>query len=237
MTVSVSVSAIVELGQRLDLLFTDVLHSDVQVEQLAQLQQVHRGHFPDHLHVAEEMALAWEHGSHDPEVVVHAWLITRSGQPVGEYIFHTNLRRGIVLRHFLAIDAAVRADFPRGWLSDLVAWVEAVGAADCAAHGRPFLGMTGEISAQYLPGWFRMGHRTMDVGYLEPYHGKHWAEYGEPVFFEMTPTLKVSDYGLTVPLSCVATAAVSAFLLDHYRLPPEHPVVAGILARAAALTD
>ena len=48
----------------------DVLGPDVDDIRLAQLQDAHLRHFPEHAHVADEMAAAFAGGSFDPEVVV-----------------------------------------------------------------------------------------------------------------------------------------------------------------------
>ena len=53
----------------------DVLGPDVDEIRLAQLQEAHLRHFPEHAHVADEMAAAFAGGSFDPEVVVHQWLL------------------------------------------------------------------------------------------------------------------------------------------------------------------
>lgn len=215
----------------------DVMGDGATDERIAQITAVHLRHFPDHPHVAEEMERAAREGTFDPEVVVHQWLLISEDQPVGEYIFHVNTRRGIVLRHFLAVDQPVRKGLPIRWIAAITAAVQRQGELDMDPTGRPLLAMMSEVSPHHLEGWRRLGYRTLDIGYREPYHGKHWADFGAPDYFEMSPCVRVTDAGAALPISAVAEAAAQAFLIDHYRLPADDPTVAGILARAQALTD
>jgi hypothetical protein len=213
----------------------DVLGPDVAQSRLAELQAVHLRHFPDHAHVTDEMAAAFESGSFDPEVVVHQWLLLLDDEPVGEYIFHVNTRRGIMLRHFLAVDQPARKRLPLRWLGNITALVQAQGEADASQGRTPLLAMMSEVKPSHLEGWRRLGYRTLEIGYLEPFHGKHWPDFGEPEFFEMTPCVKLTDEGAARPIGEVAAAAVYAFSVDHYRLPEDNATVLAMLERARAL--
>ena len=213
----------------------EVMGPDIDPERIRELQAVHLTHFPDHPHVADELAVACREGSFDPAVVVHQWLLLVNDEPAGEYIFHVNLRRGIALRHFLAMDQSARRQLPIRWLTAVTDRVQAIGERACRENGTALLAMMSEVSPAHLEGWRRLGYRTLDIGYREPRHGKHWAQFGEPEFFDMTPCLKLTEAGANVPIADVATAAASAFLIDHYRLPADNPTVVGVLARAAAL--
>ena len=215
----------------------DVIGASATDARIAELRAIHLSHFPDHPHVADEMELAARTGSFDPEVVVHQWLLLLDGEPVGEYIFHVNRRRGVMLRHFLAVDQPARKRLPLRWIAAITARVQEQGDDDMAATGRPLLAMMSEVNPHHLDGWRRLGYRTLDIGYREPHHGKHWADFGEPTYFEMSPCVKLTPAGEALPISEVARAAVLAFLVDHYRLPEDDPTVVGILARADALAE
>lgn len=215
----------------------DVMGPDADDALVAQLRAVHLRHFPDHPHVADELAAAARDGSFDPAVVVHQWLLLLDDEPVGEYVFHVNTRRGIMLRHFLAVDQPARKRLPIRWIAAITARVQEQGEQDMEPTGRPLLAMMSEVNPHHLDGWRRLGYRTLDIGYREPHHGKHWAEHGEPTYFEMTPCVKLTAAGERLPISEVAQAAAYAFLVDHYRLPEDDPTVAGILARARVLAD
>lgn len=215
----------------------ELVQHDPDPERIRQLREVHLRHFPDHAHVVDEMELAIRTGTFDSAVVIHQWLLLIDGEPVGEYVFHVNTRRGIMLRHFLAIDQSARKQLPLRWLASLTATIESIGERDAADQGVSLIAMMSEIKPNHLEGWRRLGYRTFDIGYREPFHGKHWADFGEPTFFEMTPCVKLTPAGERLPITEVATAAVLAFLVDHYRLPEGNATVQEILARARALAS
>ncbi len=202
---------------------------------LEQLLTLHLHHFPDHAHVGDELRLARRVGPHDPDVIIHAWLLHVDSVPVGFVIFHTNLRRRIVLQHFVGMDEDTRAQLPFRWISHLSDAVVETGVLDAETHGLELLGAMGENPPQHEAAWHRLGYRTIDVDYREPNHGMHWAEFGPITYFPMTAMVRLTTAGDQVPFDQVATAAVSAFLLDHYQLPADDPTVTAILARAAAL--
>ena len=81
---------------------------------LSGLEQVHMRHFSDYPHMIEEIGRWREDGWPDPDVVVHNWLALHDGGPVGEFLVHTNTRRGIILFHFFAVDLLEHA--PDLWL-------------------------------------------------------------------------------------------------------------------------
>jgi len=212
----------------------------VSKERLEQLQEMLLHWFPDHAHVADELADAWEHGSFDPDITVHQWLLLHDSSPRGLFIFHVNLRRGIVVRHFLAMDESVRGGLEPDWVRHLVAACEAQALRDACAREVEILALMSEIAPdqpRLLAHWAKLGHRAFpEIEYREPFHGKHWADHGQLRFFPMTANVYVTSAGARLPLSEVVEAAVSAFLLDHYRLPPDDPIVAGILTRARELS-
>lgn len=208
---------------------------------LEQLQDVHRRWFPDHGHVTEEMAQAWERGPFDPDIAVHQWLLLHEGTPRGLFVFFVNLRRGIVVRQFLALDEGVRDGLADDWARHLIAACEQQAIIDARPRGVEIIAMMSEIDPEQprlLAHWGSLGHRAFpEIDYREPFHGKHWARHGEPRYFPMTANVYLTSAGAALPIGEVVEAAVSAFLLDHYRLPPDEPVVAEILARARSLSD
>lgn len=203
---------------------------------LEQLQEIHREYFTGHEHVIAEMEQAWAEGEFDPDIVVHQWLLLHDGAPAGEFVFHTNLRRGIVARHFLAMDASVRQALPEGWAGGLIDAAQRQSEADASDRGVEILALMSEIDPaepRLLAHWRDLGHVSVpSIDYREPYHGKHWRDFGDPRFFAMIPNVKLTEAGRRRPPGVVMHAAVSAFLLDHYLLPGEDPTVAGILERA-----
>lgn len=191
--------------------------------------------FPEHAHVAGELTQAWEGAWPDPEVIIHAWLLERDDDAVGFTIFHTSLRRQVVLQHFVGMDPDAGRDLPLRWVKHLADAVFATGIRDCADAGTVLLAAIGENHPEHARAWERFGYRTLDVDYREPDHGRHWREDGQPTFFPMTPQIRVTDAGSTLPFADVAAAGVRAFLIDHYLLPEDEPTVVHTLARCAAL--
>ena len=208
-------------------------------ERLGQLQTIHAAYFPGHPHVLAEMEQSWADGGFDPQIVVHQWLLLHDGEPAGEFVFHTNLRRGIVARHFLAMDASVRERLPTGWAGLLVAAAQEAAEVDAGDRRTEILALMSEIAPdepRLLAHWRDLGHVSVpSIDYREPYHGKHWREFGPPRFFPMVPNVKITASGEQRRLGEVLEAAVSAFLLDHYLLSADDPTVAGILERARSV--
>lgn len=213
----------------------------VSRRRLGQLQDVHQRWFPDHPHVIDEMADAWAEGPFDPDVAVHQWLLLVEEKPRGLFIFHVNLRRGVVVRHFLAMDEEVRQHLDEDWARHLIDACERQARLDALPRGVDIIALMSEIDPEQprlLAHWASLGHRAFpEIDYREPFHGKHWAIYGEPQYFPMIANIYLTSAGAALPIGEVVEAAVSAFLLDHYRLPPDDPVVAEILARALLLSD
>ncbi|MEI7779284.1 MAG: hypothetical protein WCJ42_07640 [Actinomycetes bacterium] len=214
----------------------DVMDGGHDNKGLHDLQGLLVKHFPDHAHVVGELDDAWLNGSPDPEVLIHGWLLTNVSGPVGFLVFHTNLRRGVMLQHYVAMEQSAREGLPFGWLRHLFDAMLEAGEAEASARGVDLVGAMGENSPHHVAGWRRIGYRVLDVDYREPYHGKHWADFGEPTFFDMTPMLKLTQHGAGRPLGEAAVAAASAYLIDHYLLDANNATVARTLRLAAALT-
>lgn len=210
-------------------------------ELLARLTAMHLQFFAPHAHVPGEWCQGFRDGWPDSQVVVHLWLLQYGGRDVGEVILHTNLRRGVVLVHFVAIDAQTRHSLPHHWLDSLSDAFVACGLRDAGEAGVPLRAVAGEIPEAHLHKWARTGFRPVTAHYQEPRYGMHWREHGaEPEFFDMLGIIRVvaEDDGLAddeVPTSPDG-AAVRGFLLDHYHLDPTHPRVARMLADADAGT-
>lgn len=216
----------------------DVIGDSATSQRLGQLCDLHRQYFPGYGHVTGEiMANATGHVPY-PGCVPHQWLMMRSGEPVGFYLFDTNTHRAVVLRHFLAVHPQARAGLPTRWLGPLTERVAQVGQADTAtATGAALLASASEIPADLFHHWRALGYRQLvEVDYAEPEHGMHWARHHrEPQFLPITPNIGLTRAGADQPFAQVADAVLRGFLLDHYRLPPEHPRVAAILGAAQGL--
>jgi hypothetical protein len=193
--------------------------------------------FPEHAHVVGELAEAWEGTWPDDRVVIHGWLLELEGEPVGFTVFHTSLRRQVILQHFVGVEPEARPRLPMRWIKDLADAVLAVGVRDCREAGTELLATLGENQPEHTRAWERFGYITLDIDYHEPVHGRHWREHGPLRFFEMTPQIRLTDAGRAEPFHVVVDQGVRAFLVDHYLLPEDEPTVMHTLDRVAALPD
>ena len=200
------------------------------------VSEIHDSFFPGYEHVADEWRAWWRSGEYPvPDVVGHVILILRDGEPVGQIVFDTNVRRGISLVHYFAVTPTGRAGLPRGWLRHAARAFLDLGKADAAGAGRALLGVAGEVPAAHVHKWTATGYAPLGVDYGEPRHGMHWREFGEPDLMSMSPILFTPLAGRALPHSHVADAALRAFLIDHYRMDPNFPATAAVLAQAAEL--
>lgn len=218
----------------LDLTSSEMTPAD-RTELFEEFVRWHRDYFPDHLYVIDDMRDALAGRWPDPLVVVHLWIFRHRGRTHGYSITHTNVRRAVGMVHFVAFDEAYRYSLPRGWLVDLHHAWQHTGQIDCAAAGVDLLGFMGEVSDRQVRTWLPSGYRPIGVDYLEPQHGRHWADYGPPHYFPMNPILALTEMGRRENYAEVAGAALRAFLLDAYQLPEDDPAVLTTLAQAAQL--
>ena len=214
----------------------EVIGVDAPVDRLLALIAELLRHFPDHAHVAGEFAEAWEGDWPDKDVIIHAWLLELDDRPVGFTVFHTNLRRRVILQHFVGMDMEARPDLPLRWVKYLADAVFATGVRDCEQRGLALIAAMGENHPEHARTWERFGYRTIEIDYREPDHGRHWREYGELSFFPMTTQIRLTDAGLALPFGQVVAEAASAFLIDHYQLPTDEPSVLRTLSLAAGLS-
>ncbi len=210
------------------------LADDVVSERLEQLIAVHLSFFPEYDYVEQEWRTGISAGWPDPEVVVHLWLALVDGEPVGEVILHTNLRRGVVMIHFVAMTVEARYRLPRAWLVALSDAFVTTGETDARRAGRPLRGVMGEIPLAHLRKWEASGFQAVAAVYAEPVHGGHWVDYGPPQLHELVPIVRVVDAGRDESFAEVADAAFRGFLIDYYELPLDHPKVVRMLGEAAA---
>jgi hypothetical protein len=187
--------------------------------------------FPGHPHVRAELRANAEQPSMRGDRTVHQILATVDGHPAGFVVVHANLRRGVGLIHFLGVREPFRGarGSDRSLASHLVERAVAVAFADGVHANRPLIyGVVAESEDDWLPTWRHWGFTPIDIAYVEPFHGMHWATHGEATFFEMTLVRYPNPLAEDDP-SAGQVAAVSAFSLDHYLLPADHPRIAPLL--------
>ena len=218
----------------------DVLHRDLNDSDrdalLGSLASVHKVFFPDYLHVLEDLRAQTQTGNPPEGEIVHAWLVFREGEPVGEWIFNLNIQHGVVMMLFGGIDRDARRGLAREYLEHFVNYLLEVCIREANELGIKVYAVVLERDSHLIERWQSCGFFLADPEYREPIHGVHWKEFGEPEFFDdySAMVLPISD-GLTLSKADLATRCISALLVDHYGLPPEHESVVSSLQRVAQL--
>jgi hypothetical protein len=187
---------------------------------------LHASLFPAHAHVHSEFAdwRACSGRTHDR--IAHLLVTYVDGVPAALLVLHLNLPRRVGLVHFLGVAPTHRA--ARTGRPSLASALLARAWDLCtAAFAGEWLGLVAESEPDLVALWRSWGYAALDVEYAEPHHGMHWPAFGPPTFFRMDLVGRPTG---TAP--ALAAAALEAFLIDHYRLPDDHPVV--VTARASA---
>jgi hypothetical protein len=211
----------------------DVLDPEAPEHDVAALLSIHLRQFPDYKHVVQEIADLRRAPKHDG--LRHAWLLKLGAQAIGEVLFHSVPQRGVVLMHFVVIEEEHRKQLPLGWFAHLIDTIGLTAEADLRDAGSQAKAIIAEVDKVATSRWERAGFVVLPIDYLEPHHGMHWREYGEPTFFPMTPVLRPIRVPEGTHLGELAVLAVSAFLLDHYALEADHPNVVTALYQAREL--
>jgi hypothetical protein len=137
--------------------------------------------------------------------------------------------------HFVVVDEMPRKQLPLGWFAHLIDAIGITADADLRTGGSEARVIVAEVDKTATSRWERAGFMVLPIDYLEPYHGMHWREHGEPTFFSMTPVLRPIRATATTDIGDLAVQAISAFLLDHYALEADHPNVVNALRQAEEL--
>lgn len=199
---------------------------------LGALIGVHARHFPAYAYVTDRLVA----GTGLADTIRHEWLLSVNGRPAGEFLFHTCLRRGIAQLHYVAMDPEGSAQLPLGWLADVTDTALAVSEAEAANRGVELLGMAGEMfrTPRDFRRWRRKGFLILALDYREPLAGGDW--WLRPHDFRgLTIGLRLTDAGKAAEPGLVLDAVLSAFLLDYYGLPADHPEVVRMFDEAARI--
>jgi GNAT superfamily N-acetyltransferase len=197
--------------------------------------------FPQYAHYIPRMRRRAEFGSeHRPGHTVHYWLVEVEGRPAALRTFRFVHGRHAGLAHALAVDPSYR-DLTVGGQRLSMFLVRACLEQVIEDAGRnadgPALGIVNEVdSPRLMEHYKRNGIRQLPVRYQEPIFpseraGRARAEelaliHFAPMIlgFLPNPQVQVNDFSRTMLVDFS-----SAFLLDHYGLPAEHPQVQAVL--------
>ncbi len=220
----------------------DALAADMSAaehkELLAQLAPIHGRYFPSYPHVLDELEQQALIGEPPSGERVHAFVVFRDGLPVGEWVMAVDRRAEVIMMLFGAIHREARIDLDRGYLIRLVDALLERCAAAAADEGEDIVAVILESDGPHLARWHELGFFTADADYREPIHGRHWSQHGEPSFFDRySACVRPWGRGREMARSALAERALTALLVDHYGLPPDHPQVVRSLQAAANLSD
>ena len=197
-------------------------------EHVDALVELHQRWFPDYGYAIDEIRDNASGVNGRDDRIVHQVLAFVDEVPAGFILIHSNLLRRVGLIHFIAVEQEFRSlDHGGQRLSAaLVSHGVSLVAADLARAGDgPTHGVTAETEESMIPVWERLGFAVLPFPYAEPHFGVQWAAHGEPTFFDRTLVGTPIDSG-PYDLEAAGRASASAFLLDHYLLPSDHPAVA-----------
>ncbi len=197
--------------------------------------------FPQYAHYVPRMRQRAATGPENrPGHIVHYWLAEVDGQPAGLRTFRFVQSRNVGLAHSLAVDPIYRDVQVNGRRLSMYlvqACLEQVMEDARRLGPRPALGMVNEVDSPHLMEHYkRNGIRELPVKYVEPIFparrpGLTRADELAMIRFEPmilgflpNPQVNVNGYNHSMLVDFS-----SAFLIDHYGLPPEHPQVQAVL--------
>ncbi|MFM8154573.1 MAG: hypothetical protein ACKOAF_00650 [Actinomycetes bacterium] len=217
-------------------LFDPALDARERDDSFRDYSVIHAHYFPSYPHVLEDISIHLATEVPPDGEIVHAWLLSRDGKPVGIWNFNVNVRTGVVLMLFGAIHRHARIDLPREYLPRLIGYL--LGICEAEAHGLGFSLHAAilESDVHHLRRWESCGFTVVDSEYREPIHGAHWPNFGDLAFFEdYSACVLPIDAGHAKSRADLAKMCLRALLIDHYRLPENHPNVEASLRRAEAI--
>ncbi len=188
---------------------------------LAELLVLHAQAFPEHPHVLDELRENARIPREQEKCVLHQLLCLVDDVPAGFVVVHSNRDRRVGLIHFLAVAPEFQGREVGGTkVSTLL--VEHAVELVASDLGASCSGVVAESEPALLPSWASWGFSPLPITYSEPFHGMHWRDHEPLEFFDMTLVgYNMSAHSLTE----LGRKGASAFLLDHYDLPPDHAVV------------
>ena len=190
--------------------------------------------FPEYPYLRPALFDGAERPGDRGDLVVHQLLLRIADEPVGLMLLDCNLHRRVGIVLFVGLTGVARRAKVAG--HSLSAWLVALVLAhldaDLRAHGHPTPGL-GLIGEANIPAevrlWRGIGLRQFDIGYAEPRSGWNWSDEGlhlRDIFLLWLPPFGLTDDEIDRAEPAAREAGAAAFLLDHYGLPGDHPLVA-----------
>jgi len=210
-------------------------------ERIESLLELYARLFPKYQHYVPRMKRRAEFGNeHRAGHIVHYWLIEVDGNPAGLRTFRYVRDRHCGLAHALAVDPAYREVIVREKRLALYIIYECLHQVIQDAKQRmdsPPLGIVNEVEPQRLmEHYICNGLVQLPVQYVEPIFPPEAKSRNREEELAITkfspmnlgflpnPQVKLEKYTREM-----ISGFVSAFLVDHYGLPQDHPAVIEVL--------
>lgn len=208
---------------------------------VAQLRALHADLFPDYSFIGPAIERDAQSVSDRGDLVVHQLLVSVDREPAGFVLVDSNLRRRVAAVLFMGLAKPARRLQMSG--RPITSWLVSLVLAhldlDLVGHDMPAagLGLVGEaVTPAEVRLWSSLGFRRLPVEYAEPAEGWRWTEVGlqlRPVSLVWLPPYALTDEDVQRSMPAAAAAGAAAFLLDHYGLPLDHPMVAAAVGEEA----
>lgn len=198
------------------------------------LVALHEQMFPEYPYLRPALRRDAELPGDRGDLVVHQLLISVDGESAGMLLLDCNLHRRVGIVLFVGLTRAARGLTIDG--ASLSAWLVTLVLAhlenDLTAHGLPTPGL-GLIGEANIPAevrlWRGIGLHQFDIAYAEPRGGWDWDRsdlHLRNIYILWLPPFGLSTTEIEALEPIARMAGAAAFLLDHYGLPAEHPLVA-----------
>lgn len=189
------------------------------------LCSIHVGAFPEHLFAVELIREDARLPNVRAGIIVHQWLLTVDGEPVGYALADSNLVRRIAPLHFFSVLPTARAKTVNGMR--LGTWLMTdLRRQYLADAGEPGLGAAAETPEYKLRIFEPNGWRRCPVTYLEPIHGWNWRTDGldvREIALLWLPPATLTDEAARELASAAVEPAAASFLIDMYHLDASVP--------------
>ena len=197
--------------------------------------------FPQYQHYVQRMRRRAKFGNeYRPGNIVHYWLIEVDGQPAGLRTFRYIRKRRCGLAHALAVDPKFRSqmvDDKKLAVFIIYECLHQIMRDAFEGGDEPVLGMVNEVEPERLmEHYVRNGLIQLPLKYVEPIFPPEVENQSRetelalidfsPMHMGFLPNPEVKIEAYTYEM---ITDFVLAFLVDHYGLPENHPVVIDVL--------
>lgn len=189
------------------------------------LCSIHVGAFPEHLFAVDLIREDARLPNVRDGIIVHQWLLTVDGEPVGYSLADSNLVRRIAPLHFFSVLPSSRGHTVGG--VRLGTWLMTdLRRQYLADAGDPGLGAAAETPEYKMRIFEPNGWQRCQVTYLEPIHGWNWRTEGlevREIALLWLPPTDLGDEAVSALAPAAVAPAAASFLIDMYHLDASVP--------------